>query len=104
MRWGTVFTIGLWRSGSELSIAVRYLQDLEILANRNDDKFSQKVRNLKSHDTLEQRGLAIFVDGRYYITDEGRNLGGAGVEILGSLMDQGFTSERVRHHYSHTYT
>ncbi|CCY20834.1 hnh endonuclease [Eubacterium sp. CAG:786] len=28
-------------------------EDLEILDNRNDDKFSQKVRNIKSHDTIE---------------------------------------------------
>lgn len=27
-------------------------EDAEILANRNDTKFSQKVRNLKSHNTL----------------------------------------------------
>jgi predicted HNH restriction endonuclease len=68
--------------------------DLEILANRTDDKFSQKVRNLKSHDTLERNGLAVFEDGRYYITDEGRTLASAGAEILRSLMDQGFTAEQ----------
>lgn len=28
-------------------------EDLEILNNRNDDKFSQKVRNIKSHKSLE---------------------------------------------------
>lgn len=28
-------------------------EDLEILDNRNDDKFSQKVRNIKSHNSLE---------------------------------------------------
>lgn len=28
-------------------------EDLEILDNRNDDKFSQKVRNIKSHDTIK---------------------------------------------------
>lgn len=28
-------------------------EDLEILKNRSDDKFSQKVRNLKSHDTIQ---------------------------------------------------
>ena len=28
-------------------------EDLEILDNRNDDKFSQKVRNIKSHKSLE---------------------------------------------------
>ena len=27
-------------------------EDLEILDNRNDDKFSQKVRNIKSHDKI----------------------------------------------------
>ncbi len=27
-------------------------EDLQILQDRNDDKFSQKVRNIKSHDTL----------------------------------------------------
>lgn len=27
-------------------------EDLEILKDRNDDKFSQKVRNIKSHDTI----------------------------------------------------
>lgn len=30
-------------------------QDLDILDNRNDDKFSQKVRNIKSHDTIAHR-------------------------------------------------
>ncbi len=28
-------------------------EDLEILNNRNDDKFSQKVRNIKSHKSLK---------------------------------------------------
>ena len=27
-------------------------EDIEILDNRNDDKFSQKVRNIKSHDSI----------------------------------------------------
>ena len=30
-------------------------QDLDILSDRNDDKFSQKVRNIKSHDTIADR-------------------------------------------------
>ena len=29
-------------------------EDLDILANRTDDKFSQKVRNLKAHNTFER--------------------------------------------------
>lgn len=27
-------------------------EDLDILNDRNDDKFSQKVRNIKSHDSI----------------------------------------------------
>jgi hypothetical protein len=54
--------------------------DLEILAGRNDDKFSQKVRNLKSHDTLEKKGLAIFVDGRFHIS--GWSCGAAAASVV----------------------
>jgi predicted HNH restriction endonuclease len=35
-------------------------EDLEILKNRSDDKFSQKVRNLVSHRTLEDFGYAEY--------------------------------------------
>ena len=30
-------------------------EDKEILDNRNDDKFSQKVRNIKSHDSIADK-------------------------------------------------
>jgi hypothetical protein len=33
-------------------------RDREILSGRSDAYFSQKVRNLKTHNTLERRGLA----------------------------------------------
>ncbi len=36
-----------------------YGQDTEILNNRNDDKFSQKVRNLKSHNTLANEAYTV---------------------------------------------
>jgi hypothetical protein len=45
--------------------------DLILLDGRNDDRFSQKVRNLKSHNTLERRGLAAFANGKYGITATG---------------------------------
>lgn len=35
-------------------------EDARILDNRNDDKFSQKVRNLKSHNTFEKTGYAKY--------------------------------------------
>lgn len=47
--------------------------DLELLENRTDDRFSQKVRNLTgSHRTLANRGLAVRDDdGNHEITAEG---------------------------------
>ena len=53
--------------------------DLEILADRSDSKFSQKVRNLVSHHTIDQAGLGYITSeqqGRnwfHMITPEGRN-------------------------------
>jgi hypothetical protein len=41
--------------------------DLEILSNRSDDKFSQKVRNLKSHGTFERLGYAEYKEGMYFL-------------------------------------
>ena len=46
-------------------------EDLEMLSNRNDDKFSQKVRNIKSHKTLENKGYVKFYDNKFFITEEG---------------------------------
>jgi hypothetical protein len=68
--------------------------DLLILVMRSDDKFSQKVRNLKSHNTFERRGLAKFVNGRYYITAAGQILASEGAEIFQSLRGQGFTESQ----------
>ena len=54
--------------------------DLLPLKRRADDRFSQKVRNLKSHDTLERDGFATYddVSGKYRITDKGLRLVEAG--------------------------
>lgn len=61
--------------------------DLKILAGRSDSKFSQKVRNLVSHHTIDQAGLG-------YITSEqvGRNwfhtITQAGRDYLKSHLDE----------------
>ncbi|MEI8394784.1 MAG: hypothetical protein WCF85_08625 [Rhodospirillaceae bacterium] len=51
-------------------------EDADILANRNDTKFSQKVRNLVSHRDQENSmfylGLAIYTGDGLQITDSGR--------------------------------
>ena len=58
---------------SDLIIELEYMlapdgEDLSILAGRSDTKFSQKVRNLISHHTIDQKGLG-------YVSSEqqGRN-------------------------------
>ena len=52
-------------------------EDTKILDNRNDDKFSQKVRNLKSHNTF--KNLATYTppkdrekSGSFTITEQGK--------------------------------
>ena len=47
-------------------------EDLSILKNRKDDKFSQIVRNLKSHDTLEKSGFAKYEMRHLFLTNEGK--------------------------------
>ena len=49
-------------------------EDAEILRNRSDSKFTQKVRNLKSHKTLERSGYAEHTSRGFRITAKGREL------------------------------
>lgn len=44
-------------------------EDMEILQWRKDDKFSQKVRNLVSHKTLEKEWYVKFENKKFYILD-----------------------------------
>jgi len=50
--------------------------DMEILQGRNDTHFSQKVRNLKSHNTLTKNGWANYQrvgrNGLWTITTRGQ--------------------------------
>lgn len=48
-------------------------EDAKILKGRGDSKFSQIVRNLKSHDTLVKKGIATRVNGGFEITPYGKN-------------------------------
>lgn len=53
------------------------VEDRKILKGRKDDRFSQVVRNLVSHRTLEKGGLAEYRNtgehkrGAYYLTPKG---------------------------------
>ncbi|OIJ14258.1 hypothetical protein BKP35_07085 [Anaerobacillus arseniciselenatis] len=46
-------------------------RDLEIIKGRKDDYFSQKVRNLKSHKTLEKTKWAIYEEDNWKLTEKG---------------------------------
>lgn len=87
---------------SDLQIALRRAlrpsgEDLFLLANRADDRFSQKVRNLKSHSALVRRGFATFSDGIYRITPAGLDLINAGRGVMKSLAEQGFSKQQRQH-------
>lgn len=72
-------------------------EDAKILANRKDTKFSQKVRNLKSHDTLQP--YAVYQrqgkSGVYTITDEGSGFLRDNLEALQYLLSDAFDYAEV---------
>lgn len=69
--------------------------DREIIEGRNDDYFSQKVRNLKSHNTLTNKGLAVYISGYWAITTAGKKYLDENEELYDSLKSQGFKEEEI---------
>ena len=58
-------------------------EDSNILKSRIDSKFSQKVRNLKSHRTLEKAGLAEQdIQGNWFLTTHGKRYLNSNVGML----------------------
>lgn len=70
-------------------------EDLQILSGRSDDKFSQKVRNLKAHNTFERFGYAQYKggprDGYVEITNNGKQHLEQNKDILKYLLINDFT-------------
>lgn len=70
--------------------------DAEILKGRNDTYFSQKVRNLKSHNTLVNKDLAInYLDG-FKITDKGRDYIEMHKETIQYLLSEEFNYNDIK--------
>ena len=65
-------------------------EDLKILSNRSDDKFSQKVRNLKSHQTFERSGYAEYKEGMFYLLEKGEKYLEDNKDILNYLLVNDF--------------
>ena len=87
---------------SELIIKLREIlnpqgEDLKILDNRKDDKFSQKVRNLTSHRTLEKFEYAIYQSElrSYKITQHGREYLQRNMEALSYILNNHFEYKDV---------
>jgi len=60
-------------------------KEKQILKNRSDDKFSQKIRNLISHKVLEKYNLAKSSKNKIELTNHGKRLG---MIILEKFMGQ----------------
>ena len=78
-------------------------QDVQILANRKDTYFSQKVRNLKSHNTLTKYGFAIYSDGGYSITPKGIEYVQKNEDTIKYLFQSGFDYVDIRSNFGKIY-
>lgn len=70
--------------------------DAEILKNRNDTHFSQKVRNLKSHDTLTKNDFAIYEKNGYILSDAGRIYLEENLDSINYLLNNTFDYEDIK--------
>lgn len=70
--------------------------DALILPNRTDTYFSQKVRNLKSHDSLVRRGYAVDTDGGFSITPVGQKFVEDNADSIYYLTGSSFNYDEVR--------
>jgi len=88
-------------STSELILGLRMIfnpigEDAEILSGRSDDKFSQIVRNLVSHHTLDERfgftklSRSKSTNANHSITKTGKNFLMSNIETLENLFSNNF--------------
>lgn len=71
-------------------------EDLEILTGRTDDKFSQKVRNLVSHDTLERENYVRHKNGVFHILSKGRKYLDEKYDVVRYLITNDFEWEDLK--------
>ena len=70
--------------------------DAQILSGRNDTYFSQKVRNLKSHDTFVRQNYATNHDDGFKITPQGVAYVKAHGDAIEYLLNNDFNYEDVK--------
>lgn len=70
--------------------------DAQILDGRSDTYFSQKVRNLKSHNTLVRQNLATNYEDGFMLTQQGYEFVKAHQEAIDYLLQDEFNYEDVK--------
>jgi predicted HNH restriction endonuclease len=70
--------------------------DAQILDGRSDTHFSQKVRNLKSHNTLERQNYATNYEDGFKLTQHGFDYVNSHKEALDYLLRDEFNYEDVK--------
>lgn len=70
--------------------------DADILEGRNDTYFSQKVRNLKSHDTLARQNFANNHANGFVITEHGLEYVNSQKDAIDYLLNDNFNYEDVK--------
>ncbi len=76
------------------------MEDGEIIKGRNDSYFTQKIRNLKSHNTLVKNDLATYTQGIFKITSNGEEYLAKNQEKLKLIIAE----EKFLHQYSRIIT
>lgn len=71
-------------------------KDAEILENRSDTYFSQKVRNLKSHDTLTKNGYAVYNNGTFTLTQKGFEFLNQNLDNIQYLLSSDFEYKDIK--------
>ena len=77
--------------------------DTEMLRNRNDTYFSQKVRNLKSHNTLTKYDYAKYRDGMFFITESGRQLVERNKSNIRYILQSAFDYDDIKTSFGKVY-
>lgn len=85
-------------------------RDNELAGKRGDTYFTQKVRNLKSHNKLENLGYAVYhpkIDsepsGRFKITELGKQYLAENMDIVDYLLNNTFSSEDLKEAFETVY-
>lgn len=78
-------------------------EDTQMLEGRNDDKFSQKVRNLKSHDTLVREGFVKHTDTGFKLLTKGNKYLVKNAELTNYLLTNDFKYEDIKKAFKETH-